>query len=136
MKKLFANYTKDSRISFALLLMRLVLGVAMALHGWPKIQNPTAWAGDGIPAFFQFLAAISEFGGGIAWALGALAVLGSFGLFCTMAMATYTHAVVKGDPFVGHNGSYELASIYLVFALLIMIAGPGRFSVDQYLFKK
>lgn len=135
MKTLFANYTKDSRISFALLLMRLVLGIAMALHGWPKIQNPTAWAGEGFPPFMQLLAAISEFGGGIAWVIGALSVLGSFGVFCTMAMATYVHAVVKGDPFVGKDGSYELASIYLVFALAIMLIGPGKFSVDQYLFK-
>lgn len=135
MKKIFANYTQDSRTSIALLVMRLVLGTGMTIHGWPKIQNPTAWAGDGFPAFLQLLAAVSEFGGGLAMVFGALAVLGSFGVFCTMAMATYTHAIVKGDPFVGREGSYELAAIYLTFALLIMLVGPGRYSVDQYLFK-
>jgi putative oxidoreductase len=135
MKQLFANYTQDSRTSIALLIMRLVLGTGMAIHGWPKIQNPTAWAGDGFPAFLQLLAAISEFGGGIAWVIGALSVLGSFGVLCTMAVATYVHAIVKGDPFVGREGSYEPALIYLVFSVLIMLIGPGKFSVDQYLFK-
>lgn len=131
MKKIFANYTQDSRTSVGLLIMRLVFGAAMAMHGWPKIQNPTAWAGEGFPAFLQVLAAVSEFGGGIAWVLGAVTVLGSFGIFCTMAMAVYTHAIVKGDPFVGHNGSYELALMYFVFAILMMIAGPGKYSVDH-----
>jgi putative oxidoreductase len=135
MKKIFSNYTQDSRISTALLLMRLVLGTGIALHGWGKIQNPTSWAGDGFPAALQALAAISEFGGGIGIALGALTVLSGFGLFCTMAVAVHMHAIVKGDPFVGKGGSYEPALIYLVFAVLIMLTGPGKFSIDQYLFK-
>lgn len=135
MKKIFANSTHETRASIGLLLLRLVLGLAMTIHGWPKIQNPTNWAGDGFPAFLQLLAAVSEFGGGIAWIIGCLSVLASFGLFCTMAMATYVHMIVKGDPFVGKDGSYELALIYFVFAIAIMVAGPGKFSVDQYLFK-
>lgn len=49
-------------------LVRLVMGVAFVLHGWPKIQNPFAWmnamGGQGVPSFLQALAALAEFGGG------------------------------------------------------------------------
>jgi len=55
--------------SIVLLLLRLVAGSAFILHGWQKVQNPVGWMGpeSSIPGFFQFLAAISEFGGGIGW---------------------------------------------------------------------
>lgn len=135
MKKIFCNHTSDTRTSLGLLIMRLVMGLAMSLHGFPKIQNPMAWAGEGFPPFMQLLAAISEFGGGIALILGLLVPLASLGLLCTMAVAVHMHAIVKGDPFVGHNGSYELALIYLCFAVLMILAGPGKFSLDQKLFK-
>jgi putative oxidoreductase len=50
----------------ALLLMRLMVGLAFTMHGWSKIQNPFGWMGpDGFaPGIFQALAAVSEFGGG------------------------------------------------------------------------
>jgi putative oxidoreductase len=84
------------------------------------------------------LAALSEFGGGLAWILGLLTPLASFGLACTMAVAVWMHAVVRGDPFVptGPGGSYELASIYLCVAVMLILTGPGRFSLDRGVFGK
>lgn len=126
--------------SFALLLLRLVAGVAFMYHGWGKIQNPFAWMPEtsGIPGIFQFLAALAEFGGGIAWILGALTSIASFGLACTMAVAVYFHAVVMGDPFVSKvgGGSYELGLLFLTISVLFMLMGPGKFSVDAKLFGK
>src|SRR5512133_1062981 len=89
-------------VDAALLLVRLVVGIAFTLHGWGKIQHPTSWMGpDGsAPPVFQALAAVSEFGGGIALVLGLLARLGALGILCTMAVAFWTHAVMRGDPFV------------------------------------
>lgn len=133
MKKLIFHNVQDSRASLALLILRVVFGVAMVMHGWGKIQNPMAWAGDNFPGFLQLLAAVAEFGGGIAWIIGCLVPLASFGLFCTMAMAVYVHAVVKGDPFIGGS---ELAVIYLAFAIAIVISGPGKYSVDSKIFNK
>lgn len=135
MKKIFSNYTEDYRTSIALLFLRLVFGLGICLHGWPKIQNSTSWAGDGFPAALQVLAAVSEFGGGIAWIIGALVPLASLGVFCTMAVAVHMHMIIKGDPFVGKDGSYELGLIYLVFAAAMLLIGPGKFSLDQVVFK-
>jgi putative oxidoreductase len=121
-----------------LLLLRLVAGVAFMIHGWGKIQNPFGWMGPDapVPGFLQGLAALSEFGGGLAWILGLLTPLASFGLLCTMSVAVYFHAIVRGDPFVskGEGGAYELAAIYFCIALLLMLGGPGRFSLDRLIF--
>ncbi len=124
----------------ALLFLRLVVGTAFVLHGWPKIQHATSWMGPEapIPGWLQFLAALSEFGGGIAWILGALTPLFSLGLLCTMAFATFLVHVRMGHPFVGdaqtHGPSYELALGYLAIAVLFLLVGPGRFSVNALLF--
>jgi putative oxidoreductase len=125
--------------SVGLLILRIVCGLAFIIHGSSKIQHPFGWMppGGSIPGFLQALAAVSEFGGGIAWMLGLLTPLFSFGLLCTMAVATYMHSVVFGDPFVATQagqGSFEPASVYLCVAILLLLAGPGRFSADRAIF--
>jgi len=141
MINLFRPTALSARVSTGLLVLRLVAGLAFMFHGWGKIKNPTGWMPESanIPGIFQALAAISEFGGGLAWMLGALTPLASFGLACTMAVAAYMHAFVFKDPFVATGpgkGSYELAAVYLCVAMLLLLAGPGRFSLDQLLFRE
>ena len=141
MINLFRPTALSGRVSMGLLILRFVAGLAFMFHGWGKIQNPTGWMGPNatIPGVFQALAAVSEFGGGLAWMLGALTPLASFGLACTMAVAAYMHAFVMKDPFVAAGpgkGSYELAAVYLCVAILFLLAGPGRFSLDQCLFRE
>ncbi|MBI2924092.1 MAG: DoxX family protein [Verrucomicrobia bacterium] len=126
-------------MSAGLLILRLVAGLAFMFHGYGKIQNPFGWMGDnaGVPGLFQALAAVSEFGGGLAWMLGLLTPLASVGLACTMTVAASLHAFVLHDPFVAAGpgkGSYELACVYLCVAVLLLLAGPGRFSADRVVF--
>jgi putative oxidoreductase len=124
--------------STALLLLRLVVGTAFILHGWGKIQHPFSWAGPDstIPGFFLFLAALSEFGGGIGLVLGLLTPLWSLGLICTMTVAVYMHMIVRHDPFVNLTGgmSYEPALGYLAIAILFLSFGPGKYSLDAKIF--
>ena len=137
MSKFFAVRVYGSGVDGALLLLRLVAGFAFLLHGWPKIQNLTSWGSElQIPALFQALAAIAEYGGGLAYVLGLLTRLGALGVFIDMAVAVIMHFFVLGDPFVHPTGgrSFELASIYLLTSLLLMTTGPGRFSLDRRIF--
>jgi putative oxidoreductase len=139
MKALFAPTPLSTPPSVALLLLRVVLGLAFMLHGWMKIQNPMGWMGPdaAIPGIFLALAAISEFFGGLAWILGLLTRLASFGILCTMAVATYFH-FSKGDPFVSNSlgvASYEPALVYFCIAAALMTLGPGKFSADAKIFK-
>jgi putative oxidoreductase len=138
MKRFFSVADYPVFHSVALLLVRVVVGLAFAFHGWGKIQHPFGWMGAEapVPGFLQALAALSEFGGGLAWALGLLTPLASLGILCTMAVAFSMHAFVRGDPFVSATGgtASELAAVYFSIALLLLAFGPGRFSVDRALF--
>jgi len=127
-------------VESALLLIRLVVGIAFMYHGYGKIQHPMTWMGpdSAYPGIFQALAAISEFFGGAALALGFLTRIAAFGIVCTMSVAVYLHLVKLGDPFVNTagGGSYEIALVYLVIGVLFLFAGPGRFSLDKLIFWK
>ena len=140
-KRLFAVPSRPLPADLALLLLRLVMGTAFVLHGWGKIQHPLSWMSKApypAPPPLQLLAAISEFGGGIALILGLTTPLFAFGLLCTMAVATWTHAVVNRDPFVLMSyplkASYELPAIYFCVSALFLTIGPGRLSLDRLLF--
>ncbi len=138
----FCKPGQSSTASVVLLILRLIAGIAFILHGWSKIQHPTAWVHPGgpisIPAFFQFLAAVSEFCGGIAWVLGFLTPLASFGIACTMAVAVYINITLFKATFVNPTGgpAYELPLVYLGIALLLFVLGPGKLSLDSQLFGK
>src|SRR5688572_8165210 len=136
MRSFFRPSAFSREVSLALLVLRIVAGLAFMFHGWGKIQTPFGWMGpeSTTPAFFQGLAALSEFGGGLAWILGLLTRLASLGIASTMAVAVWTHAIVRGDPFIGQPSSYELALVYFCIALLFVVAGPGRYSADQKVF--
>ena len=137
MKNLFYPMDLAGRISFPLLVLRVVAGAAFMFHGWGKIQNPFSWMGPNsdIPGFLQFLAAVSEFFGGLAWIVGLLTPLASFGVLCTMSVAVMTH-LQKGDPFVSKEGSYELAAVYFCIAFLLASVGAGKCSLDAKIFGK
>lgn len=136
------NYLKVQEHSMgadaSLLLLRFAAGVGFMLHGWGKIQNPFSWMGPDAfaPGIFQALAALAEFGGGLAWVMGLLTPLASLGIASTMAVAVYLHAIVWGDPFVakGGGGSWELAAVYFCVAVVLIAVGPGRLSLDRAIF--
>jgi len=124
------------RAAVGLLLLRVVVGSAFVLHGSGKIQHAFAWMPPEapVPALFQALAALSEFGGGLAWIVGLLTPLASLGILSTMTVALLFH-VSRGDPFVNGagGGSYELALVYWTVAFLLLMVGPGRLSLDALL---
>lgn len=139
-KKIFSVQEHSIQVSVSLLIMRVIIGAAFMFHGWSKIQNPAGWLPEGGPMpispFFQALAAISEFCGGAAMILGFLNPLANFGISVTMLTATYFHMVVRKDPFVSMKGgpSYELALVFLGFAVMLLLTGPGKLSVDRLIF--
>ena len=121
-----------------LLVLRLVAGTAMMFHGWPKIQHATSWMPPDapVPGALQALAALAEFGGGLCWVLGLLTPLASFLMACTMAVAAGMVHIPAGHPFVASTGgpSFEPALGYLAIALALLLVGPGRLSLDWFLF--
>jgi len=137
-KRVFAVAEHPTYAGLALLLIRLVAGVAFMTHGWSKIRNPLGWMGpEGFaPPIFQALAALSEFGGGLAWILGLVTPVASLGIASTMVVAFSFHTFMRGDPFVSKTGgpSSELAAVYFCIAVVLMAVGPGRLSLDRKFF--
>jgi len=138
-KTCFKPFSMPKFGSIALLILRIIAGLAFMFHGWGKIQNPMTWMGPTapVPGIFQALAAISEFGGGLCWILGLFMPVASLGLFFTMTVAVLTHAVALKDPFVASGpgqGSYEPALVYWGIAILFLAIGPGKHSVDSKIF--
>ena len=138
-KNLFQIKEQTFLTSLAVLFIRYVFGTAMVYHGWGKIQNPFAWMPpDGpmhAPAVFQFLAAVSEVGGGLAIILGLAFPLANLGVGITMIVAMYLHMIILKQPFVAKaGGSYELAAVFFALSVLLTATGPGRFSVDRLIF--
>lgn len=121
-------------VDVGLALLRVLAGVAMAVnHGAAKIKDPSQIIGGadrlGFPAptFFGWMAAISEFFGGILMALGLATRPAAFLVGCTMFTAAFmAHA---SDNFQRR----EPALLFLFIAILYLIAGSGRYGVDALL---
>ena len=143
----------------ALLLLRLAgLGLAFG-HGWGKISTLAAGEGDRfiagvealgfpLPAVFAWAAALAEFAGGLFVALGfGTRIAASFAAF-TMFVAAFgrhqfqQHVMValglsQATPDeVKKWGNPEMALIYLICFLAIVLLGGGRFSLDPLFFKR
>lgn len=134
-KAIYGDFA-NGRAAWGLLAIRLVFGAGLVLHGMQKIGNPFGWMGEGapVPGIFQFLAFLSEFGGGLALIFGVASPLAALGVAFTMFVAMATaHAA---NPFVAAPGepSKELAATYFAFALLVLFNGPGKLSIDGLLF--
>jgi putative oxidoreductase len=125
------------RADIALLALRLAVGVAFVLHGYPKIQHPLTWMSStvpGTPAFLQAIAAFAEFAGGIALVVGFATPLFAFLIACDMLVAIFVVLIPHGAVFVSDDPakpSFELALIYLVCAVAIILIGAGAYSIDS-----
>src|SRR5207237_6968496 len=120
--------------AITLLILRLVMGSAFILHGWPKIHHATTWMaamGSGMPGPVQALAACFEFGGGILLILGLLTPLGALAILLQMIGALVLVHFPHHDPFVAMGkSSFELPLLYLVIAGVLLATGPGAISLD------
>jgi putative oxidoreductase len=130
-------------MDLGILIIRVVVGLALAAHGSQKLFG---WFGGGglegtqgmmdhlgfRPArLWGSIAAVSEFGGGLLLAAGLLSPLGSLAI--AAAMLTAVLAVHLPNGFWNSKGGFELPLVNLAAAAGVAVAGPGRYSVDALL---
>lgn len=115
------------------LLLRVTAGGLLAVHGWPKIQNPTGAAGmvESIgfyPApFWSVMLAFSEFFGGILLAIGLLTRPAAVAGFVILCVTVYFHWVLQAEGFAGAEKSVIWAAICFYF----IGRGGGPLSLDR-----
>ena len=127
-------------MDLALLILRLVTGLALMGHGaqklfgWfggPGLTGISGWLASmrlRPPRFWAFMAGTAEFGGGLLLALGLFSPLGSLGIGASMLVAI---AKVHWPRFWATDNGFELPLEYLTVVLAVGIAGPGAYSLDH-----
>jgi putative oxidoreductase len=128
----------DFKMDIPLLILRVGIGIMFVLHGYPKFMGGIEkWTGLGhygmgsigidiFPVFWGFMAAFSEFVGGIMIIVGLYLRYFSFLLFVTMSVATVTH-LSSGDGIMGASHAIESAVVFLC----LLFAGPGKYSLQN-----
>lgn len=127
----------------SLLLLRGVSGGLIAAHGAQKLFGWFGGGGiEGTKVMMQrmnlkperewaYMAAVSEFGGGVLTTLGFLNPLGPIGIASVMSMATAK--VHWGKPIWVTAGGPELTLTNMSIAFANATLGPGRLSLDHAL---
>lgn len=119
----------------ALLILRVVLGLIMIYHGWPKLTNLggtiEGMSGMGIPlpAVAAVFATVAELLGGLLLLVGAFTDIAGLLIAIDMLGAiTFVHAK---NGFAVSEGGVEFPLALLAMALAIALAGPGRYAVGR-----
>ena len=114
----------------SLLLIRVMLGITMMLHGIPKFLNLQGttdfFVSLGFPAFMPILIGLIEVGGGLFMIIGLLVPLVSLGFIAILSTAIIM--LQLGNGFL--NG-YELELILIIMSIA---CGYSHFSKKLFLF--
>ncbi len=121
-----------------LTVMRVCVGLIMAVHGWTKLTDFELWTqivsllGVPVPQVFAGLSVAAELAGGVGLVLGLFTPVAAFGLVVDLAVAIgLVHA---GNGLFVQNGGFEYALLMAVVAFFFLLRGGGPFSLDRALF--
>jgi putative oxidoreductase len=136
MKRLFSTKTSESALSIALLILRLGAGSAMLMnHGLDKLIHFSQKAGGFTDPFglgstaSLSMTIFAEFFCAVFIILGLFTRLAAIPLVINMSVAL----------FMAHNGDFfgkgELAGLFLVCFITLLLTGAGKISLDRFLAK-
>lgn len=132
-KAIFSSGSATSYVDISALLLRLVAGMAMIYgHGWGKFMkfinesNIKFMDPFGIgDSFTFFLVVFAEFICALLIVLGLFTRLAIIPLIINMAYIVFVYHV-------SHEfGKWELGALYLCMYVVILLLGPGKFSMDR-----
>lgn len=133
--------------SYTLLMLRIMIGIVFLAHGSQKLFG---WFGGygingtytylhttlGVPSFIAAAGVVAEFTAGALLITGTLTGLGSILVILQMSAAIYL-LDGKNGFFMNYFGQYdagkegfEYAAFLIGSAIILLINGPGKYSVD------
>lgn len=132
-----------SEIDAGLLVIRVLVGVTLSLHGFQKLFGWFSGGGiDGTAAWFSSLgfgagrvaavmAGTGEIAGGVGLAAGLLTPLACVAMIGVMTVAALVNNADNG--FWSAKKGWELNGYLIAVALGIAVTGPGAYSLDAVL---
>lgn len=135
MRKLFSTGYTNGAVSFSMLVLRVVFGGLILMHGWPKLINFTAKMNSfpdplgvghkislGMTVFAEVFCAVLLI-------LGLLSRLATIPLIICMSVIIFMIGRYKPID------EKELAILFLGAFITLLFTGPGKFSLDGALGK-
>lgn len=128
------------QLNLGLLILRLVLGLFLAYHGYNKVFGKGGLAGTAQwfgsigmkwPKLQARLAAATEIGAGVMLAAGLLTPLAAAGVIGVMVVAIYTSHLKVGFFVFLPNQGWEYCATIALGALAVGTMGPGEWSLDN-----
>ncbi|MEO6032778.1 MAG: DoxX family protein [Burkholderiaceae bacterium] len=119
----------------AFTLLRVVAGVALAVHGYPKIVAPMKLVGMVESLGFApgplwaVLLASTEFIGGLLLVVGLLTRPAALAATIVLLVTVYFHWIVKSQ---GWSGS-EKSILWVAMTFLVFVRGAGAHSIDRFM---
>lgn len=139
---------QNGLVDWVLVPLRLVLGYGFMVHGWAKwSRGPAGFArlleqiGVPFPDVSAWVVTLLELFGGFAILAGALIAVVSIPLIVSLLVAMFTVHLKYGfssintigltpsGPVFGPPG-FEVDLLYIAGLLVLLVNGPGKFSVD------
>ncbi|MBO9732209.1 MAG: DoxX family protein [Chitinophaga sp.] len=135
MRKLFSTGYTNGAVNFSMLVLRVVFGGMILMHGWPKLINFTAKMNSfpdplgvghkislGMTVFAEVFCAVLII-------MGLLTRLASIPLVICMSVIIFMIQASKSIP------EKELPILFLAAFVTLLFTGPGKFSIDGALGK-
>jgi len=122
----------------AIALLRIIVGGMMIYHGWEvfNVAQITAYANWEIfkksssPLLMPYIGKSAELISGLLLTLGLFTRIGAIILIGTMSYITF----VLGNGVVWYGDQHPF--MFVLFGVLFLFTGPGKWSIDQLLFKQ
>jgi putative oxidoreductase len=144
----------NAAAAWPLLVLRVVVGAGFIAHGLAKLQSgPARFArlldqiGTPFPVETAWMVTLLELCGGVALIFGAFVLLVSLPLIGSMLVAMFsvqwrygyssvnTIGLTDAGPVFGPPG-YEINLLYVACLFLLVMLGPGAFSIDHLLARR
>jgi putative oxidoreductase len=122
---------------FGKLVLRIVLGALILLHGIAKLRNGLApiegmVVGYGLPGFFAYGALVGEVLAPLMLLFGFYARIGAVIVVINMLFAFgLAHMGQLGQLNAQGGWALELQGMFLFTAVAITLLGPGRYAINQ-----